>query len=129
VNAYGIIGTSHGPGNDSITAFLPASRITQNVMAGGNAGAYPGGNSFPTTAQFDAQFVSYAGGDYRLIGASPWHAAGTDGLDLGAVFSAAPAVTAAAPPPPAPPAAAAANPSPEPAGHAPERPWLDQQQQ
>ena len=128
VNAYGIIGTSHGPGNDSITAFLPASRITQNVIAGGNAGVYPGGNSFPTTAQFEAQFVSYAGGDYRLIGASPWHAAGTDGLDLGAVFAAAPAVTAAAPPPP-PPAAAAANSSPEPAGHAPERPWLDQQQQ
>jgi len=57
VNAYGIIGTSHGPGNDSISAFLPASTITQNVFAGGNAGSYPAGNAFPTTDQFQAQFV------------------------------------------------------------------------
>jgi len=96
VNAYGIIGTSHGPGNDSISAFLPAATIAQNVMAGGNPGSYPGGNSFPTTGQFEAQFVSYTGGDYRLLTASPWRGAGLDGLDLGAVFGAAPAPSAPA---------------------------------
>jgi len=100
INEYGIIGTSHGPGNNSVSAFLPASTITQNVLAGGNAGAYPGGNSFPTVAQFEAQFVSYSSGDYRLIASSPWHNAGTDSLDLGAVFG-APPVTAAAPATPA----------------------------
>jgi hypothetical protein len=128
VNAYGIIGTSHAPGNDSVSAFLPGSTITQNVFAGGNAGAYPGGNAFPSTAQFEGQFVSYTGGDYRLIGSSPWHSAGTDGLDLGAVFGAAPAATSA---PPAQAAAAssadAAASSPEPHQSGPDRPWLDGQ--
>ncbi len=100
-NAYGIIGTSHAPGNDSIGAFLPASTIRMNVLAGANPAVYPGGNAFPTAAQFEAQFVSYASGDYRLVTASPWHAAGTDGLDIGAIFGgaagAADAADAAAP--------------------------------
>ena len=97
VNDYGIIGTSHGPGNDSITAFLPASTIAMNVLAGGNPAVYPGGNAFPTTAQYEAQFVSYATGDYRLIPASPWHGAGTDGLDLGAIVGSGVAAPIAAP--------------------------------
>jgi hypothetical protein len=95
-NAYGIIGTSHGVGNDAIGAFFPASDISSNVLAGGNPGLYPAGNSFPAPEQFEAQFVSYLSGDYRLIGASPWHHAGTDGLDLGVVFgstSAVPVIT------------------------------------
>ena len=87
VNDYGIIGTSHGPGNDTISAFLPASTVAMNVLAGGSPAAYPPANAFPTTAQFEAQFVSYATGDYRLIATSPWHGAGTDGLDLGAIVS------------------------------------------
>jgi hypothetical protein len=85
-NSYGIIGTNHGVGNDSIGAYLPGSDITRNVIAGGAAQRYPGGNSFPTTAQFEDQFVSYSGGDYRLTGASPWRRAATDGLDLGALL-------------------------------------------
>jgi len=97
VNDYGIIGTSRGSGNDKINTFLPASTFAMNVLAGGNPGAYPPGNAFPSTAQFEAQFVSYATGDYRLITASPWHGAGTDGLDLGAVVGAV-APTAAATP-------------------------------
>jgi len=93
-NAYGIIGTGRGVGNDAIGAFFPASDISSNVFAGGNGGLYPAGNSFPTAEQFEAQFVSYAGGDYRLNNASPWHRAGSDGLDLGVVFGgAAPIVT------------------------------------
>ena len=100
-NAYGIIGTSHGIGNDSISAFLPASTITMNVLAGASANSYPASNAFPTPAQFEAQFVSYATGDYRLAPSSPWHSIGTDGLDLGAIFGAQAAVTAAPAPPPA----------------------------
>jgi hypothetical protein len=127
VNAYGIIGTSHGVGNDSITAFLPAATIRQNVLAGGNAGVYPGGNSFPTTAQFEAQFAGYTGGDYRLIAGSPWRTAGLDGLDLGAVFGAAPAAAAVPPPAAAAPSQAAASPTPAaPRESGPDRPWLDQ---
>ena len=63
------------------------------MLAGGSPSAYPPGNSFPTPEQFEAQFVSYSGGDYRLSGSSPWHGAGTDGLDLGVVFGGAPVVT------------------------------------
>jgi hypothetical protein len=94
-NAYGIIGTSHGVGNDTISAFLPASTITMNVLAGASANSYPAGNAFPTTAQFEAQFVSYSSGDYRLAPSSPWHSIGTDGLDLGAIFGAQAVVTTA----------------------------------
>lgn len=87
-NAYGIIGTSHGVGADSIAAYLPASAITQNVLAGGVGSRYPSGNSFPTVPQFEAQFVSYSGGDYRLVAGSPWRGAGIDGGDLGAPLDA-----------------------------------------
>ncbi len=88
-NAYGIIGTDHGVGDDSISAYLPASTITSNVFAGGAASKYPGGNSFPTVAQFESQFLGYAGADFRLVPASIWRDAGTDGQDLGALFQTA----------------------------------------
>ena len=71
-NNYGIIGSNHGVGNDSIAAYLPGSDITRNVIAGAASGKYPGGNSFPTAEKFEGQFVSYAAGDYRLTGGSPW---------------------------------------------------------
>jgi hypothetical protein len=89
-NSYGFIGTDHGVGNDSIAAFLPGSIISRNVIAGGAAGRYPGDNSFPAPAQFEAQFASYRGGDYSLVPGSPWRGAGADGQDLGAILSAAP---------------------------------------
>jgi len=85
-NNYGIIGTNHSAGNDSIGAFMPGSDINRNVMAGGTASKYPSGNSFPTAAQFEGQFAAYGGGDYRLAGSSPWRRAATDGLDLGAML-------------------------------------------
>jgi len=87
-NDYGFHGSSHGVGNDSIATYLPGSIVTRNVMAGGAASAYPAGNSFPSPAQFETQFASYRGGDYRLAADSPWRGAGTDGLDLGALFDA-----------------------------------------
>jgi hypothetical protein len=85
-NNYGIIGTNRASGSDSIASFLPGSEVTRNVIAGASASKYPGGNSFPSAAQFETQFVAYAAGDYRLIESSPWREAGTDRLDLGAVL-------------------------------------------
>src|SRR5262245_15094907 len=85
-NSYGIIGTNHSVGNDSIGAYLPGSEIDRNVLAGGAASRYPVGNSFPTAPQFESQFVGYSSGDFRLTSSSPWRGAGTDGRDLGAVF-------------------------------------------
>lgn len=81
---YGIAGTGKGSGHSAISAYLPGSDITRNVIAGGVAGQYPGGNSFPSVAQFQAQFVAFGAGDYRLTSASAWRGAGTDGQDLGA---------------------------------------------
>ena len=88
--AYGIAGTGRSPGNSSISAFLPGSDITRNVIAGAPAASYPADNSFPSAAQFATQFVSFGGGDYRLIMSSPWRGAGTDGQDLGAPLGAVP---------------------------------------
>lgn len=90
-NSYGIIGTGRGMGNDAIAAFLPGAQIDRNILAGAPAARYPAGNSFPSAAQFEAQFAAYAGGDYRLVAGSPWRAAATDGRDLGAPMDGWPA--------------------------------------
>jgi hypothetical protein len=91
-NAYGIIGRNHAPGNDTISAFFPGSRFTSNVIADGVAGRYPGGNKFPSSAEFRAQFANYAGGDFHLTASSGWKRAASDGVDLGANFTAVAAV-------------------------------------
>jgi len=84
---YGIIGTDHGVGNDSISAYLPGAQIANNVLAGGNRSAYPAGNQFPSVDDFRRQFVGFATHDYRLVPRSAWLGAGTDGRDLGADLS------------------------------------------
>jgi Right handed beta helix region len=82
--SYGISGTGHGSGFSAIAAFLPGSEITRNVIAGAPSASYPAGNSFPSAAQFETQFMAFGDGDYRLIAGSPWRGAGSDGQDLGA---------------------------------------------
>jgi hypothetical protein len=83
-NDYGIFGSNHSPGADTISTFFPASAIVANVIADADARRYPPGNRFPSSAELRAQFVSYQGGDYRLVATSPWRRAGSDGRDLGA---------------------------------------------
>lgn len=85
--SYGIIGTDHGVGNDSIRTYLPGAQISTNVIAGGSGSAYPPGNLFPSVDEFKKQFVDFAGGDFRLVPGSRWLKAGTDGRDLGANIS------------------------------------------
>ncbi len=85
-SVYGIMGADHAPGNDAIRAYLPASQITANVIADGDPSRYPAGNTFPTSAQFQAQFESFASDDYRLVANSVWRNAGTDGASLGAAL-------------------------------------------
>jgi parallel beta helix pectate lyase-like protein len=82
-NDYGIIGTDHAPGNDTISAFFPGSQIVANVIADANPARYPRSNLYPSTADFRAQFVAYESGDYRLVPTSSWKRAGSDGKDLG----------------------------------------------
>jgi hypothetical protein len=91
--AYGMIGADHAPGNDTISAFFPASLFANNVIAGADGSRYPANNRYPSVSDFMKQFVSYSGGDYHLVAGSAWRKAGTDGADLGA------SMTAVVPPP------------------------------
>lgn len=85
-NSYGIIGTAQAPGMDSINHFLPDAMLTHNVLAGGDGSIYPPGNFFPNVSQFESHFTDYRGGSFSLTPGTDWANAGTDGLDLGAVF-------------------------------------------
>jgi hypothetical protein len=81
---YGIIGTDHSIGNDSIAVYLPGAQITKNVIAGGTERRYPPGNLFPSMDEFRKQFAGFASKNYLLAPSSPWRKGGTDGKDLGA---------------------------------------------
>jgi hypothetical protein len=87
---YGIIGTSHAIGNDSIRTYMPTATITHNVIAGGNGSVYPGGNFFPSVADLRKQFANADAHDFHLIPGSPWIGAGTDQRDLGAALDRVP---------------------------------------
>jgi hypothetical protein len=84
---YGIIGSDHGIGNNSIAFYLPGAQIADNVFAGGNRAVYPAGNLFPSMDDFKRQFVSFGSGNYQLVSGSAWQKAGTDSRDLGADLS------------------------------------------
>src|SRR5207253_3029763 len=81
---YGIFGDNYAVGMASINAYLPGSDVRGNVLAGGNSSRYPIGNFFPTDADWQGQFVDFAGGNYRLLASSAYKNMGTDGKDLGA---------------------------------------------
>jgi len=91
--------------------------VLHNTLAGAVAKRYPVGNDYPTLAQWLADFVDPAKGDYRLVATSLSRGAGTDGKDLGVDFvelnaamngapspapAPAPTPTPTPPPPPAP---------------------------
>jgi hypothetical protein len=82
-NASGVIGDGRGIGTATLSVYFPGARFEQNVLAGGNASRYPGGNMFPDVTKFEQQFVNYAAGDFRLRPDSEFRRAGTDGADLG----------------------------------------------
>jgi hypothetical protein len=71
---------------DSIQAFFPKAVITHNVLAGGAAAQYPTGNKVPAIPEFESHFMDYRHGNFLLRSGTDWSNAGTDGLDLGAVF-------------------------------------------
>ena len=83
-NAYGIFGNGTGVGMAAINAYFPDGMIVGNVLAGGQASRYPGGNFFPSVAQWMADFLDAAQGNYRLAPRSPYRRAARDGTDLGA---------------------------------------------
>lgn len=81
-NEYGVKGDNHGPGNDTIRAYLADSLFLGNVIAGGLADSYPPGNFFPASLD-KGIFVDPAGRDFRLAPGSLYQKAGTDGRDVG----------------------------------------------
>lgn len=105
--AYGIMGEDGRPGQYSIDLFFPGSTITNNVLAGGSASAYPTPNAFPTVAQWNASFVNPAAADDRLLTTSVFYAAGAGGSVPGANFATLDAAfvgnTTSGPPPVDPP--------------------------
>ena len=82
-NLYGVIGTNHGPGNDSIGVYFPALEFRRNVIPGASPSAYPGDNFYPPNMS-DVGFADPANRDYRLGDSSPYRNAATDGKDVGA---------------------------------------------
>ena len=83
-NLDGIYGDGFGAGFVSLNKYFRYAIIRRNVLAGGVASKYPADNFFPPTSQFLGNFVSAAGGNYRLAVSSPYNNAGTDGKDVGA---------------------------------------------
>lgn len=81
-NLYGIVGTDHIPGNDTIETFFPGIVFAKNVMVDVVDAKYPSGNFL--VGNFDqVGFVNRTTGNYRLLATSLYRNAGTDGQDVG----------------------------------------------
>lgn len=83
-NDYGIIGDSTGVGQPSLERYFPAARVRGNIMVGGPAGSYPGGNFFPRSPA-ELGFVEPANGNYRLKNPGAHRTA--DGANIGVDFN------------------------------------------
>jgi hypothetical protein len=91
-NLYGFMGDNSAPGTTAITTYLVSPFVfTRNVIVGASPTQYPATNQtcgtascFPTEADWESFFVSFAGGNYRLKAGTPYKAAGMDAADLGA---------------------------------------------
>jgi hypothetical protein len=102
-NLYGIFGSNSQEGSVSLNTYAPGATVLRNAIAGADS-RYPAGNDFPTLAQWLADFVNPAAGDYRLVSTSLSKGAGADGKDIGVDFATlTAAMNGAAAPPPSPP--------------------------
>jgi len=94
-NQYGVAGDGTGNPLLTLSTYFPGALFSNNILTGGNILSYPPGNFFPASWS-TVGFVDFAGGNYRLAGASPYKYAGTDGQDVGADIDALQAATAGA---------------------------------
>jgi hypothetical protein len=83
-NTYGVKGEGTNSGNPTIARYMPGVVFERNVLAGGPAASYPAGNSFPSVAEFEAQFVDVAGANFALVPRSIFRTGATNGAPLGA---------------------------------------------
>jgi hypothetical protein len=82
-NLYGIFGSNSQPGNLSLSTYAPGADVRANAIGGANPATYPGGNEYPTLAQWQADFVNESAADYQLVSTSLAKRAATDGTDIG----------------------------------------------
>jgi len=80
---YGFAGTGEAEGNAVLAAYYTNYTLSYNAIIGSaSTGTYPANNFFPANTGA-VGFTNYAGGDYSLTGASPYHNAASDGTDIG----------------------------------------------
>jgi hypothetical protein len=83
-NEYGIKGSGFGVGNPTLAQFFPSAIVRRNVMVGANSAVYPLDNYYPATIA-EVKFKDYLNDDVRLDVSSPYIAAATDGIAIGAI--------------------------------------------
>jgi hypothetical protein len=90
-NAYGVIGTDHRPGLDTLRHYFPGAVFSGNLLVGAPLpAAYPSGTTFLDSMD-KVEFQDAAGGDYRIAPSSPILRRGTSpvpGVDFRALGSA-----------------------------------------
>jgi hypothetical protein len=82
-NEYGVKGDGVGTGHATLDRYFPGATFEGNVLAGGNRSLYPGGNHFPSVAEFEALFAGP--GNYERKPGSPF---GDVGADMAAIEAA-----------------------------------------
>jgi hypothetical protein len=86
-NAYGIFGDGSSPGNAALAEYAPDAIVARNTIGGASSSRYPANNLYPTVAQWLADFIGAASGDYQLLSGSESKGAATDGTDTGVNFT------------------------------------------
>lgn len=99
-NAYGIFGGGSQEGVRSLADYAPGAYVAGNAIGGATPALYPGGNLFPSLADWMAGFMNRAAGDYHLRQTSASRGAALDGTDIGVDWSALDAALNGAPAPP-----------------------------
>ena len=90
-NQYGFLGDGRAPGMDSINVYLPGAVLSRNIIVAANPAIYPSANSpcgtatcYPSETQWEASFMNFSGGNYRLLATSPYVTGGSGSTALGA---------------------------------------------
>ncbi len=81
-NMWGVMGSASAEGNGTLANFFPGAVFQRNVVIGGQSALYPSNNYFPASVG-NVGFVDPSG-NYRLLSASPYVTAATDGGAIGA---------------------------------------------
>ena len=86
-NLYGLMGTNSQEGTRTLSDYTASPVMVRNAFGGASPALYPSGNDYPSMAQWIADFVNPAAGDYHLRASSLSNNAATDGSDIGVDFA------------------------------------------